>query len=398
MQERLQRFGGWLAGMVIPNIGAFIAWGLMTALVIPQGWLAKLGVTPDVWQIGDDGEAPGMATRNLVDPMLQYLLPTLVAFTGGKLVHGHRGGVLAAIAVFGVIGGATFEVETVTGLAGETPPQFLGAMAIGPLAGWVMKQLDGLLEPVTPVGFEMLFNNFSQGFAGLGLAALGYLVIGPLMGFLAGVFEDAVTGIESAGFLPLADVPIEVAKVLFLNNALNHGVLTPLGTAEVDTTGRSVFYLLETNPGPGLGLLGAYFFASRGLAKMAASGAAVIHFIGGIHEVYFPYVLMNPVMIGAMWAGGISADLIFVATDAGLTAPASPGSIIAYIIALPPESGAAFGVIAGVVVGAMASFFVGSILLRMFPVAEMTDLEETDSSVADAMPDVPGMNLPGASP
>ncbi len=408
MQERLQRFGGWLAGMVIPNIGAFIAWGLITALVIPKGWLNELGIaSPDTW-------APVEAA--LVGPMINYLLPVLIAYTGGKMVHGHRGGVLAAIAVFGVIGSSgeltaqLFDEETGAAIAGETttldikPPQFLGAMVMGPLAGLIMKKIDEFLEPRTPAGFEMLFNNFSQGFAGLGLVALGYTIVGPIMAGIADLFGSAVEGLADANLLPLADIPIEVAKVLFLNNAINHGVLTPLGTQEVfeasaaGETAKSVYFLLETNPGPGLGLLCAYWFAGKGLAKLSAPGAIIIHFLGGIHEVYFPYVLMNPVMIGAMWAGGISADIVFVATDAGLTTVPSPGSIFAYIAATPSDGGAALGVYVGVLVGAVASFFVGSALLRLFPVKEMTDADADVAMVGgDGIPDVPGMNIPGAT-
>ncbi len=389
MQERLQRFGGWLAAMVVPNIGAFIVWGLITALVIPTGWLAKTSLGWD-W---------GGLTDDLVVPMIKYLLPVLVAYTGGKLIHGHRGGVLAAVAVFGVIGGAGFTVaEATDGVEAVTadPPQFLGAMVIGPLAGWVMKKVDEFLEPRTPTGFEMLFNNFSQGFSGLALVGLGYVIIGPVMNAIATAFGNVVTSITDAGLLPLADIPIEVGKVLFLNNAINHGVLTPLGSTDAAESGRSIYYMLESNPGPGLGLLAAYFFASKGLAKMAASGAVVIHFLGGIHEVYFPYILMNPVMIGAMWAGGISADLVFVATDAGLVGPPSPGSIFAYLSLLPAEGGAAFGVLAGVAVGAVITFITGSILLRLFPVAELSDADD-DVSMADAMPEIPGMSLPGTA-
>ena len=300
MRERIQRFGGWLAGMVIPNIGAFIAWGLITALFIPTGWLAKAGLNWD-WE--------GI-TGNVVGPMIKYLLPLLIAYTGGKMIHGHRGGVLAAVAAMGVIGGAAFELAS--GATGD-PPQFLGAMVVGPLAGWVMKKIDEWLEDRTPAGFEMLYNNFSQGIAGLGLAMLGYVAIGPIMSAVATAFGNLVKGITDAGLLPLADIPIEVGKVLFLNNAINHGVLTPLGTADAAEIGRSVYFMLESNPGPGLGLLLAYWLAGKGLAKLSAPGAIIIHFFGGIHEVYFPYVLMNPVLIGAMWAGGIAADLTFVA-------------------------------------------------------------------------------------
>ena len=386
MLARIQRLGGFLSSMVIPNIGAFIAWGLITALFIPTGWLRELGV-------GDTETSDWVSDfSDMVGPMIVYLLPTLVAYTGGKLIHGHRGGVLAAIAVFGIItsqGELTADDGTVLTIQ---PPQFMGAMAIGPLAGWVMKKIDEKLEDRTPAGFEMLVNNFSQGIAGLVLACLGYLIVGPVFAEIANAFGNAVEGIDDAGLLPLADIPIEVAKVLFLNNAINHGVLTPLGTADVAESGRSVYYMLESNPGPGLGLLLSYWAAGSGLAKLSAPGSIVIHFFGGIHEVYFPYVLMNPVMIGAMWAGGISADIIFTIFDAGLTGPPSPGSIFAYISFTPSEAGPAIGVYLGMVVGAAAAFFVGTILLRLFPVRDMTDTDD-DVSLGDAMagmPDVPG--------
>ena len=375
MLQRIQRFGGFLSSMVIPNIGAFIAWGLITALFIPTGWLAKTSLDWD-W---------GAITGNTVGPMIKYLLPMLVAYTGGKLIHGHRGGVLGAVAVLGVIGGASFELSS--GAVGD-PPQFLGAMVIGPLAGWVMREIDKYLEDKRPAGFEMLINNFSQGIAGVGLAMLGYVVIGPIMSALATAFGNMVEGISDAGLLPLMDLPIEVGKVLFLNNAINHGVLTPLGTTDVADSGYSIYYMLESNPGPGLGLLLAYWFAGKGLAKLSAPGSIIIHFFGGIHEVYFPYVLMNPVMIGAMWAGGIVADVVFVIFDAGLTGPPSPGSIFAYISFLPSSGGAVAGVFLGIAAGAAAAFFVGSILLKLFPVPEIDDSDD-DTSLDDAMEGVP---------
>lgn len=383
MRERIQRFGGWLAGMVIPNIGAFIAWGLITALFIPTGWLAKTS-------LGWDWDA---ITGNVVGPMIKYLLPLLIAYTGGKMVHGHRGGVLGAVAAMGVIGGAAFELSS--GATGD-PPQFLGAMLIGPLAGWVMKQIDDWLEDRTPAGFEMLYNNFSQGIAGLFLAMIGYVGIGPVMSAVATGFGNVVKGITDAGLLPLADIPIEVGKVLFLNNAINHGVLTPLGTTDVAETGRSIYFMLESNPGPGLGLLAAYWLAGKGLAKLSAPGAIIVHFFGGIHEVYFPYVLMNPVLIGAMWAGGIAADITFVAFDAGLVGPPSPGSIFAYLSLLPPDGTAIFGVLLGVAVGAVAAFVVGVVLLRLFPVKDMKDTD-ADAEIGDAVTHVPGLAMPGSA-
>ena len=380
MLSRIQKLGGFLSSMVIPNIGAFIAWGLITALIIPPGWLPELGWTSPDWD---------KHTGALVGPMIVNLLPTLVAYTGGKLIHGHRGGVLGAIAVFGVIGSQgelTADDGTVLTIQ---PPQFLGAMVIGPLAGWIMKKVDEALEDSTPAGFEMLVNNFSQGIVGVLLVFAGYLIIGPVFAAVADGFGSAVKGIDDAGLLPLADIPIEVAKVLFLNNAINHGVLTPLGTEQVAENGRSVYYMLESNPGPGLGLLLSYMVAGTGLAKLSAPGSIIIHFFGGIHEVYFPYVLMNPVMIGAMWAGGISADIVFTIFDAGLTGPPSPGSIFAYISFTPSDGGAAAGVYLGIAVGAAAAFAVGTVLLKLFPVRDMTDTEDDVSLDVAGMPDLP---------
>ena len=376
MLQRVQRFGGFLSSMVIPNIGAFMAWGLITALFIPTGWLAKTSIDWD-WDA---------ITGNIVGPTIVYLLPVLVAYTGGKLIHGHRGGVLGAVAVLGVIGGASFELAS--GASAENVPQFLGAMIVGPLAGYAMREIDKWLEDKRPAGFEMLINNFSQAIAGLCLALLGYVVIGPITSNIANAFGNMVEGISDAGLLPLMDLPIEVGKVLFLNNAINHGVLTPLGSTDVAETGRSIYYMLESNPGPGLGLLLAYWFAGKGLAKLSAPGSIVIHFFGGIHEVYFPYVLMNPVMIGAMWAGGIVADIVFVIFDAGLTGPPSPGSIFAYFSFLPSDGGAVAGVLLGIAAGAAAAFIVGSILLRLFPVPEIDDSDD-DTSLDDAMEGVP---------
>jgi PTS system mannitol-specific IIC component len=334
MQERIQRFGGNLAAMVIPNIGAFIAWGLITAFVIPTGW------------------TPNETVAKLVGPMITFLLPLLIGYTGGKLVYGHRGGVVGAVVTAGII-------------VGSSVPMFLGAMIAGPLGGFLIKMFDRATQDRIPSGFEMLTNNFSAGILGAILAVLGLVAIGPVLEAFSTALGNFVHALINAGVLPLADIPIEVAKVLFLNNAINHGVLAPLGVIDAAKNGRAIHFLLETNPGPGLGLLLAFAAFGKGAAKLSAPGAIVIHFLGGIHEIYFPYVLSNPIMIVAMWAGGIVADTIFVATNAGLVATPSPGSIFAYLAVTPP--GQHFGVFLGVFAAAAVSFGVGSMLLRLFP-------------------------------
>jgi len=354
MQERLQQFGGFLAGMIIPNIGAFIAWGLITALFIPTGWI------------------PSERFGALVGPMILYLLPILIGYTGGKMVYGVRGGVVGAAATMGVVVGADI-------------PMFLGAMIMGPVGGWLIKKVDGVLDEHVPVGFEMLVNNFSAGILAVILVLLANVIVGPVVQGVSNFAGAIVDALVSARLLPLVAFVIEPAKVLFLNNALNHGVLAPLGVAAVEQSGRAIHFLLETDPGPGLGLLLAYYVAGKGLLKESAPGAMIIHFLGGIHEIYFPYVLAHPIMILAMIAGGFSADLWFTITKAGLVATPSPGSIFAYLAVIP--KGQHFPVLTGVLIGTVVSFVAGAFILRVRPVPESEEVEELEIEAAG----VPGL-------
>jgi len=331
IQAKIQKFGRFLSGMVMPNIGAFIAWGLITALFIPTGWLPNEGLA------------------KLVGPMITFLLPLLIGYTGGKAVAGTRGGVLGAIATSGVIIGADI-------------PMFIGAMIMGPLAGWVIKKFDQIVEGSVPVGFEMLVNNFSAGIIGGILAIIAYTGVGPVVLALNSVIRAGVDIIVTAGMLPIASLFIEPGKILFLNNAMNHGILSPIGIQQAQETGKSIFFLLEPNPGPGLGLLLAYWVFAKGMAKDSAPGAIIIHFLGGIHEIYFPYVLMNPILLLAVIAGGMSGVFTFVLLGGGLVATPAPGSIFA-ILALTPK-GVYFANIAGVVVSTVVSFLVASVFVK----------------------------------
>lgn len=336
----VQKFGAFLSGMVLPNIGAFIAWGLITALFIPTGWF------------------PNETLAKLVSPMVTYLLPLLIGYQGGKLVYDTRGGVVGAIATAGIIIGASI-------------PMFLGAMIMGPLGGYLIKKFDKLVEGKVPTGFEMLVNNFSAGILGVLLSLAAFQFIEPVV---AGVSIGLGVGakiITQHGLLPLIAIIVEPAKILFLNNAINHGVFSPLGIQEVHSMGKSIFFLLEPEPGPGLGVLLAYSLYSKGAAKQSAPGAAIIHFFGGIHEIYFPYVLMKPILLLAVIAGGMSADLIFVLLHAGLVATPSPGSIFA-LLALSPKGGQ-LSVVAGVATGAVVSFLVSSVILKRSKEQEESD-------------------------
>lgn len=334
LKVRIQKLGTALSNMVMPNIGAFIAWGVAASLFIDTGYLPNSGLN-----------------TNVVGPMLKYVLPLLIGYTGGYNVHKQRGGVIGAIASFGAI-------------AGSTVTMFIGAMIMGPLSAWILKKFDEKVQPKIKTGFEMLVNNFSLGLIGFGLMVISFFVIGPVVAQLTEWVGVGVEAIVKVHLLPLANLIIEPAKILFLNNALNHGIFTPLGTEQVQQAGKSVLFLLEANPGPGLGVLLAYAFFGKGSAKSSSWGAMIIHFFGGIHEIYFPYVMMKPAMFLAVIAGGLTGTFTFQTLNAGLTAPASPGSIIAIMGMAPKGWGPHLVVLAGVFAAAAVSFLVGSIILK----------------------------------
>ncbi|MDQ0862504.1 PTS system mannitol-specific IIC component [Arthrobacter globiformis] len=265
------------------------------------------------------------------------------------MVYDVRGGVVGAIGTMGVIVGAGI-------------PMFIGAMIMGPLGGWTMKKLDAIWHGKIRPGFEMLVNNFSAGIWGALLAMLGFYGISPLVTAFSTAAGNFVQFLVSNGLLPLTSIFIEPAKVLFLNNAINHGVLTPLGVQQSLEQGKSILFLLEANPGPGFGLLLAYMFFGRGAAKASAPGAAIIQFLGGIHEIYFPYVLMRPLLILATIAGGMTGIATLAITNSGLVAPAAPGSIFAVFAQTSRDS--YFGVALSVLLATAVSFLVASVILR----------------------------------
>ena len=349
MKNAVQRFGKFLSSMVMPNIGAFIAWGFITALFIEKGWL------------------PNAQLATLNGPMLNYLLPVLIAFQGGKLIGGDRGGVMGAIATIGVIVGA------------PDYPMLMGAMVMGPLAGFVIKKFDQAMDGRMPAGFEMLINNFSIGIFGMLLAIVGYYAIGPFMSAVLIVLKGGVQVFVNHNLLPLAAIFIEPAKVLFLNNAINHGIFTPIGIEQAAEAGKSIMYMLEANPGPGLGLLLAYWAFSKDKAtKDSAPGAIIIHFFGGIHEIYFPYILMNPLVIVGPIAGNICAILFYSITKAGLVGPSAPGSIIAFM-SMSPKTSIAITAL-GVLIAAAVSFLVSSPIVKM---AGSKSLEDAQKKTSD---------------
>jgi PTS system mannitol-specific IIC component len=378
-RARVQRFGGYLAGMIMPNIGAFIAWGLITALFIEKGW------------------TPNETLAELVSPMITYLLPLLIGYTGGHMVHGRRGAVIGAVGTIGVI-------------VGSEVPMFLGAMIMGPLSAFLLKKIDDALHGKIKAGFEMLVANFSLGILGGIMAIIGLLGIGPVVTSLTRLAGAGVDALVSSGLLPLASIIVEPAKVLFLNNAINQGILTPLGLVQASETGKSILFMIESNPGPGLGILTAYLLFGPKRLRPTVPGAMLVHFVGGIHEIYFPYILMKPRLILAAIAGGASGVATALITNAGLVASPSPGSIIAYTLVTPP--GGYFGVYAAIVVATAVSFVVAAALLGFgrkadddedVPGAETSDAPAADrgadaDGLAPATPTAAGDTAPSAVP
>lgn len=333
MKNSIQKFGKFLSAMVMPNIGAFIAWGFIATLFIEAGWF------------------PNERLATLVDPMLKYLITTLIAFQGGRMVGGDRGGVIGAIATLGVV-------------VGSEQTMLIGAMAMGPFAGFVIKKFDQAVEGKIPAGFEMLVNNFSVGILGMILAIIGYYLVGPVMSIILSFLTAGVEILVTNKLLPFVAIFIEPAKVLFLNNAINHGIFTPIGIEQAAETGKSIMFMLEANPGPGLGVLLAYWMFSKDrVTKSSAPGAIIIHFFGGIHEIYFPYVLMNPVIIIAPIVASIVTIFYYSIFGAGLVGAASPGSIIAFLAVAP--KGETLKVLIGVILAAVISFLVASPIVRL---------------------------------
>lgn len=331
LRVKIQKFGSFLSGMIMPNILAFIMWGLLAALFIPTGWL------------------PNADFAKIVAPTIKYLLPLLIAYTGGKSVYGARGGAVGA-------------AVTMCLIVGTDLTMFLGAMVMGPLSAWLLKKLDSLYEGKVKPGFEMLIQNFSAGIFAAVLGLLSYVAIGPIFTTLMNVLTNAVNGLVSHHLLPLVSIFMEPAKVLFLNNAINFGVFAPIGLQQSQEFGKSMMFAID-NPGVGLGILLSYCFFGKGTAKRTAPGAIIIHFFGGIAEIYFPYVLMQPLLIIPAILGGMSGGITLMLTNAGLISPASPGSIFAFLAVTP--KGSYLGMILAIFVATAVTFVSASVVQKL---------------------------------
>lgn len=319
--------------MVIPNIGAFIVFGLVTAIFIDSGWY------------------PNERIAELISPILSYLLPILIGYSGGDLVHGKRGAVAGAIGTFGLVVGVDI-------------PMFLGAMIVGPLSGFVIKKFDELIRDKVPNGFEMIVDNFLPGILDGIVCVLSFLFIEPVVVPLTNAMENGIESLMNKGYLPLVSFLIEPGRILFLNNAIDHGIMAPLGLTQVAKVGYSPLFMIIGNLGIGLGILLAYWKFGKGNMKESAPGAIIIQFWGGIHEIYFPYVLSNPLTLIACIAGQITNIVVMGLLNYGTVYTPSPASIFS-VIAMTPK-GKYLSMLIVVLSATIVTFLVASIFVKRY--------------------------------
>ena len=307
IQARVQKFGATLSAMVMPNIGVFIGWGVLTALFIPTGW------------------SPNAYWGELVGPILKYLIPALIGYTAGYNIHGRRGGVIGGFATMGVV-------------IGSEVPMLVGGMLMGPIAATILKKFDSAVQGKVKTGLEMLVDNFSLGLIGVSLCMIGYAGVAPVMTGIQNFLSVGVNYLCETHLIALSAIFVQPAQVLFLNNAVNHGILVPLGLQQAAETGKSLLFLVEANGAYWVGLVAAFAVFSSGIAKKTAPGAVLIQFFGGIAEVCFPYCLMQPITILGPIAGNIFSLLVLSNFDGGAVGPPSPGSVFAFYMMTPKDS------------------------------------------------------------
>lgn len=352
IQAKIQKFGSVLSAMVMPNIGVFIGWGVLTALFIDTGW------------------CPNPYWNELVSPVLTYLMPALIGYTAGSNLYGRRGGVIGAFATIGTVVGADVTM-------------LVGGMIMGPLAAWILKKFDGLVKGKVKPGLEMMVDNFSLGLIGVVLCMLGYAAVAPVMTSIQNVLGAGVSVLIDKGLLPLVSIFVQPAQILFLNNAINHGIMIPLALQQAAETGKSVLFLVEACGANWVGLALAFSVFGTGMAKKSAPGAALIMFLGGIAEVCFPYCLMMPLTILGPIAGNCFALFVLTTFGGGTVGAVSPGSVIAMFMMTPKDS---------IVVNAIAyfgsliiTFVVSGLILKLFGKPEM-ETETVPQTVGGAAP------------
>ncbi len=348
MAIRVRKIGKFYSGIIMKNVVLFMAFGLMSVCFAETGWFPNA----EIYQIA------GM--------IYQVLIPVMIGYAAGKKSGDDIGGVAGALASIGFV-------------AGDSISAIMGVMIIAPAAGYIAAMAYRIIREKAWPGFEMLVKNVVIAIIGTMAALFAYFIVTPILAVGTHGLNQFVDILIRNQMLPFIGLFIEPAKVFFLNNGLNHGILIPLGMEQLQQTGQSVLFLLETNPGPGLGILIAYYIKKEKERRNFTS-CMVIHFLGGIHEVYFPYVLMNLRLLIAVIAGGVTGSFIFILTGTGLAGPVSPGSFLTILLMSGRSS------LPGIIIGITASAAVTTVI-ALFLLKRDTGEEEREAAGMDELSD-----------
>ncbi|MDW2800210.1 protein-N(pi)-phosphohistidine--sugar phosphotransferase [Clostridium boliviensis] len=275
------------------------------------------------------------------------VIPVFMGYKAGTMCGGEVGGLAGTLAASVVV-------------MAEPVSAMILSVTAGGVAGFLCKKGLDRIKNWIPSGFEMLFSNLYLASLGLLAGGAAYVLLIPEAEWMLGFLGNGLSLMIDRGIIPFISFVVEPLKIIFFNNWINHGIFLPLGLEQLKTQGSSILFLLETNPGPGFGILLAYTLANRNIRKPMVS-SLIIQFLGGIHEVYFPYILSDIRLLAGAIAGSIAGNYCFMVTGSGLLGPASPGSIITILIMADKKHW--LGIVMGISISAAVSCFLSCLIL-----------------------------------
>lgn len=328
--KKLHKVGKFYTRIIMNNIGIFIFIGILSVIFNDHGWL------------------PDKNMYAISQLAYKVILPSFIAYEGGRSVGGKEGGIAGVLAISGVIWH-------------ESSAELLGAMLLGPAAGYLWKKECLWVEKYFPSCMQMLGKNMLLGTTGALFSAADIYLILPLLKQTAALFFSWISFLTRCNMTACLSFFIEPAKVFFLNNVVNHMMLVPAGMEQIQETGSTILFLLETNPGPGIGVILALFYAKK-LHKNETASVLTAHALGGIHEVYFPFILADLRLLPAVILGGLAGNISFHISKAAVKGMVSPGSIFSILIMA--DSGCRWKILAGILLSAIVSFLTGILILK----------------------------------
>lgn len=359
MKKLLHRFGKFYTKVIINFIGIFIFVGILSVVFGDYGWLPN----EDIYAISQF--------------VYKVVIPIMIAYAAGNQA-GHLGECAGSKHL--QIGGAIAVMATSGMILADDEIGILGAMILGPLSGMLWKyMLEPKVEKVK-TGMEMLVRNVTAAFAGSIMTLIAFYLIAPVISAGENILLSGIDYLIEHKLIWLVSFVIEPAKVFFLNNSINHGILIPIGMQQAEQMGESILFLLETNPGPGLGILAALYLEKKEKRKQYAA-SMFVEFVGGIHEIYFPEVIANMWLLLALICGGAAGNLCFLILHGATTGVVSPGSIFSVLLVCTQNR--ILGVLVGIIVSAAVSAAVAILILKWqkkrFKISEKNTMEEIGS-------------------